>query len=282
MWNKRRNLSMCYQAETGQWGWRVCLWGLLFSFMGMTPLYAQNADQLSLKKVFLDTEITPFEAFYIVRADVNVRAKPTQKSEKVGRLDEGARIYAVGRANKDWVAYREQEKDVGFVYEPVLMPVIDSTLWEEVKGTLAAVSKPKCDYTINFVGKSTAEGQIFQIGDYEVDWKCLFNGKTSRFSTPMFLTEGPYVPSQKSVHQVTIDILDLAINLEEVLSTNLFYDHEKMRVRFDGISSKRMSVNKPDAEVAVTSLPSALQAAVQLAHEAWGEPLWAELLKRQQ
>jgi len=216
----------------------------------------------------------------MVRKAVNVRVKPDQYSKKIGGLAQGERIFAVGRTDSGWVAFREQDKDIGFVSESMLFPVVDSALTEEIAGTVFSDGQPKCDYIITFVGKSEAEGQMFLIGDYEVDWNCQRDGVRATFSTPMFLTEGPYISKEPSIHQITIDILDLAINLEEVLSTNLFYDHELMRVVYDGTSSAKLSRSPAPDEAQVASLADALHASVRLTYEAWNETLWGELMKR--
>ncbi len=230
---------------------------------------------------FLGAEITAFDAVYVVRKDVNIRAKPSQTSKRIGKLREGDRIDAVGRAKGGWIAYRDQGKDVGFVYETVLYPVIESAIAEEITGTLSGGGRPTCDYVLTFVGKSEAEGQVFKIGDYEVDWKCQQNDQRAVFSTPMFLTEGPYLVRQPALHQITIDILNLAINLDEVFSTHMFFDHEKKQVIYDGVTRSRLGRNPLQENVPVASVADALRVSVGLAYEAWNEALWLELMKRQ-
>lgn len=256
--------------------------GLALTIATSNALAADEPPISIPKALFKGVEITPFDVLYIVRKDVNVRALPTQKSKKVGRLDEGERISGVGRAKKDWIAYQDDGKEIGFVYEPVLYPVIESALSSDIAGVLSSGNRPACEYKIIFIGKTEAEGQLFQIGDYEVDWVCEQNAVQARFSTPMFLTEGPYISKQPAVHQITIDILDLAINLEEVLSTNLFYDHEKMQIVYENVSQKGLSVLPANTKVSARSVPDALQAAVGFAYEVWNEKLWGELMKRQQ
>ncbi len=229
---------------------------------------------------FLNTEIRPFSAIYVVRKDVNIRAKPTQKSKRVGKLEEGTRIEAAGRAKGGWIAYRAAGKDIGFVYEPVLYPVIESTLTEDIMGTLSSGGRPTCEYVLRFIGKTEAQGQIFQIGDYEIDWTCRQNDEEATFSTPMFLTEGPYIGSKPALHQITIDILDLSVNLEEVLSTNFLFNHETMEMTYDSISASRFG-NEPKLKQKVAaSIPDALRTAVVISYVTWNTILWTELMKR--
>ena len=256
------------------------LWLVIGLVFILTSAEAKDTEATALNSTFLGFEIQPFEAIYIVRKAVNIRSKPSKNSKKVGKLGKGKRITGVGRAKGGWIAYRDQDKEIGFVYEPVLYAIIDSSLSRELTGTLSSGAHPKCKYAINFIGKSEAEGQIFQIGDYEVDWECEKKGYAASFSTPMFLTEGPYVPSKRATHQITIDILDLAVNLEEVLSTNLFFNHEKMQVTYDGISNRRMAQKLAESTAPASSVSDALQASVRLAYQAWNDHLWVELLKR--
>jgi len=253
---------------------------LLFAPVSALAQDQGKPEKAEVPVIFLGAEITPFNAIYVVRKDVNIRAKPTQKSKRIGKLEEGERIGAVGRAKGGWVAYRELGKDIGFVYEPVLYPVIESALAEEITGTLSSGGRPTCEFTLSFVGKTEAEGQIFQIGDYEIDWLCRQNATEARFSTPMFLTEGPSVSNKPALHQMTIDILDLTANLEEVLSTNFQFDHEKMQITFDGITSKRFGRTPEQTQAQVASLSEALATAVTLAYESWNSVLWTELMKR--
>lgn len=258
----------------------IRLWLVIALALMGTSAGATDTEENPPKPLFFGVEISPFEAQYIVRKAVNVRAGPGQDRKKVGKLEKGDRITGIGRAKGGWIAYRDMDKDVGFIYESVLYAITDSTLSKELTGTLSGPAQPKCSYTISFIGKSEAEGQVFQIGDYEVDWVCEQNNQTAKFSTPMFLTEGPYAPNNRAMHQITIDILDLAINLEEVLSTNLYYNPEKREVTYDGTSNRRMARTPAETTAKASSVSDALHASVRLAYEAWNDHLWAELLKR--
>jgi hypothetical protein len=241
---------------------------------------AQKIESSPPKILFLGVQIKPVNGIYIIRKYVNVRKKPKTGSKKVGSLKKGKRISTVGRAKGGWIAYQEQGNDVGFVYESALYPVIESKLKNNLKGTLSGEKRPKCSYITTFVGKSDAEGQVFQIGDYEIDWECKYEGKSASFSTLMFLTEGPYDSSKSSIHQITIDVFDVAGNMEEVLSTNFLYDRIKKKLIYDGVSQKRLANDPVIPVVDVSDVPNALQMAVQLAHEAWSDYFWVELFKK--
>lgn len=252
-----------------------------YSLSGMPQnANAQKTKSSPAKALFMGVEIKPFDGSYMVRKDVNIRAKPKTGSKKLGKLKQGVRISTVGRAKGGWVAYQKEGNNIGFVYESVLYPVIESALKEELKGTVSGAKRPECAYTIRFVEKSIAEGQIFEIGDYEIDWHCKQNGNLTDFSTLMFLTEGPYDSKKGGSHQITIDVFNVAINMEEVLSTNFLYNPKKKQLTYDGVSQKRLARNPAKKVVDVASISEALKAAVRLAHEAWNVKLWAELFKQ--
>ena len=125
------------------------------------------------KLSFLGMQIKPGTGIYLVTKDVNVRAKPMTGSKRVGGFKRGERIKVVGRAPGAWVAVRKSGKDFGFVYEPILLPLIDGTLDKDLTGRIEAKGSPVCDYRVRFEGKSVAEGQLFKFADYEVAWKCI-------------------------------------------------------------------------------------------------------------
>ncbi len=241
---------------------------------------AQKTEIFPSKVLFMGAQIKPIDGMYVITKDVNVRKKPKTGSKRVGSLKKGQRITTVGKAKGGWVAYQDKGKDIGFVYDTVLYPVIQSALKDSLKGSVSGEKRPKCSYIATFVGKSNAEGQVFQIGDYEIDWDCKYKGKSESFSTLMFLTEGPYDSSKSSVYQITIDVFDVAVNMEEVLSTNFLYDRKKNKLLYDGVSQKRLANDPVEKVVSVTDVPDALHTAIRLAHEAWNRFFWIELFKQ--
>ena len=42
----------------------------------------------------------------------------------------------------------------------------------------------------------------------------------------MFMTEAPYQASKKGIYQITIDHLELEDNLEEVISTTVYFERK--------------------------------------------------------
>ncbi len=238
---------------------------------------SDDTKNLPKKFKFLGVEVERDIGVYLVTRDVNIRAKPLTKSKRVGRYKMGERIDVVGRAPGAWVAVREDGKDKGFVYEPILLPLIDGTLERDLTGKLVAKGSPPCDYVVSFAGKSAAEGQLFEIADYDVRWSC--RGPIE-FLTPMFITEAPYQMGQKKVFQISVDILELDDGFEEVFSTTVFYDKSKGEVRFDSVSSKKYGRASAAGKVRADGVEAALKAAVKLAHAAWNKTVWRELAKK--
>jgi hypothetical protein len=258
--------------------WGICaLIALTVSGPGVLvkPVQAQETEKFEFRGV----EVTRHIQDYIVLADVNVRDKPKTKSKKVGKLKKLQRIQAVGKAEGAWVAIRLDETDIGFVYEPVLIGVLDGALTGPIDGAVTKDGHPNCTYTILYQGKSDAEGQVFQIADYEIEWRCEEKGKVNEFGTPMFMTEGPYKKSKNPVYQITVDIVDAEGTLDEVVSTTVFYDFKAGTISFDGVSVKRFAGKPEVLTVFARDLPSALRASVEMSYETWAAPLWKVLMR---
>jgi hypothetical protein len=233
---------------------------------------------------------------YLVLKNANVRATPETSGRRVGKVSAGQRVEVLGRAKKAaWLAVRQDGKDFGFIYAPILMPVIDGHLTTRLTGTLAG-PRHECDYSIDFAGKSPAQGQPFEFADYDVFWNCRQGVRQATFLTPMFLTEGPYRGGRKPLHQITIDILDMITNEaadeatdevadkkeaedeNDIFSTHMFWDRKQERLRFDSASIERFGRAPAVRELPAPDIPSALRAAVRLAHAAWTPRLWKILM----
>ncbi|HIC27890.1 MAG TPA: SH3 domain-containing protein [Rhodospirillales bacterium] len=253
----------------------VCAAVLVAAFSG-GAFAAEKKDVM-----FRGVKIKPQVGTYIVLKDVRIRSAPKTKSKKVGLFKAGSRIHVVGRAAFAWVAVRENGKDVGFVYDQVLLPLIDGTLENELTGKAASGVKggATCDYTISFEGKSAVEGHIFEIADYDVLWDCRTGARKVKFRTPMFITEAPYQMGLKRIFQINIDILDLDGGYEEIFSTTILFNLDKDRIVFDGVNIEKYG-KIPKTKIAkVTSVPEALTATVEMAIQAWNKAAWTDLIK---
>ena len=210
--------------------------------------------------------------------DVNVRARPKTKSKRVGGFKAGSRIKVVARSG-GWVAVREKGKDLGFVFDKVLMPLIDGALFKDIVGQVSVKGGVNCEYIIHFEGKSPVEGQLFEFADYDVQWDCLLGKRKIRFRSPMFITEAPFQLGQKRVYQISIDVLDLEGGYEEIFSTVFLYDQDKARIVFDGVSIEKFGKPPQKKEAPAATVPEALTGAVRIAVSAWNKAAWSDLIK---
>jgi len=256
--------------------WKICLFGLVILIV------AEHATVLAGEAgrgTFMGVSIESLKQDYIVARSVNIRNRPSTAGDVTGSLNEGDRVSSVGRASDSWIAVRHNGKDIGFVFEANLIRILDGTLTHRIVGKVSMAEHPDCQYIIRYQGKSEAQGQPFDIADYDVDWKCQSANGPVEFSTPMFMTEGPYRKLKQPSHQITVDIVDPDGIIDEVVSTTVFYDQERRTVSFDGVSQAAFS-GKPDVlEVLVPDLPTALQTAVEMSYQAWSAALWKILLK---
>jgi len=257
----------------------VCAAVLLAVFSG--GVLAAEKKQAAKSVMFMGQKITPISGTYIVLKDVSIRAMPATKSNKVGSYKAGSRIQVVGQAAGSWVAVRDDGGDVGFIYDQVLLPLIDGTLQKPLTGKASGGvnSGAECGYTINFEGKSAVEGEVFEIADYDVMWDCQLGSRKIKFRTPMFLTEAPYQMGPKRIFQINIDVLDLDGGYEEVFSTTILFNMDKNRIAFDGISLEKYGQIPKIKEAKAATVAEALTAAVEMAVQAWNKAAWTDLIK---
>lgn len=228
---------------------------------------------------FLGETVTAYAHPYLVVKDVNIRAKSSTKSERVGSLKEGAHVQAVARAPGGWLAIRDGTTDLGFVHESALLPLIDGKIAKDIKGKVRVKDGPSCDYVIHFEDKSPVEGQPFEIADYDVAWTCLLGGHKIGFQTPMFITEAPYQLNQKRIFQINVDMLDLYGGLEDILSTIMLYDQDRRRVVFDSVTVEKYGRPPPIKEMPAKTVAEALDGAARIAVSAWNTSAWSDLVK---
>ena len=261
---------------------------LALAFLAVTA--PENAAAAEKKTVmFRGVKIKPQVGTYIVLRDVRIRAKPKTKSKKLGIFKAGRRIHVVGKAASAWVAVREKGKDVGFVYDQVLLPLIDGALDKDLTGRASVKGKgggkdggkdgPDCLYRIRFEGKSAVEGQVFEIADYDVLWDCRIGSRKVKFRTPMFITEAPFQMGPKRIFQISIDILDLDRGYDEIFSTIILFNQDKDRIAFDGVSIEKYGRIPPTREAPAQTVAEALEAAVKMALGAWNKAAWGDLIK---
>ena len=162
------------------------------------------------------------------------------------------------------------------------MPIINGALETPLFGKLFLTNGVSCSYRIQFDGKSAAEDQVFEFADYQIKWQCVLGKSTLAFKTPMFLTEGPFRGTSKRLHQITIDILGLAGNMESVLSTHILWDREQAQVKFDSVTIKQFVRPSKVKAIRANNVTEALHGSIKIAAKAWNGPLWDAIIRTHQ
>lgn len=232
---------------------------------------------------FLGLDITAHEGEYLVTKGANIRAKPKTGAKKLGTVKAGVQVHVVGRAKggAGWMAVQKDGKDYGFVYAPILLPMIDGTLDAPIKGKARIERRSPCNYTFEFRGKNTVEGEQYVYSDYEIVYRCRISGKPVQILAAMFMTEVPYLLTHKPVFQISIDLMDVENGFDEIFSTTFNYKRDKKKVVFAGVSIKKMGRPLKTAEWPANSVAGALTLAVEMAPGAWGKEVWKQLSQAQ-
>ena len=227
----------------------------------------------------LGADIGPPSGTYQVLKGVNVRAHPKRKAKRVAKLKKGSQVQVLGKVKgAPWLAVARDGKALGFVYAPVLLPLIDGSLAADLTGRTPDQPGPACRYTIRFEGKSSVEGDLFKTADYQVDFSCPYKGKDLEFSAFMFITEAPYQMSvENPIHQISIDLRQVGEGFDRNFTTNLLYHRNTGKLAFDGISLKDYARPSPVKKVTAKTVPEALATAVNMAVGAWNDKVWQEL-----
>jgi len=232
-------------------------------------------------RTFLGIIVTAMDGTYLVTKGANVRTGPETKAKKLGTLKAGVKIKVVGRAKggAGWMAVQQDGKDYGFVYAPVMLPMIDGTLKESISGRVLIEEHAPCGYTFGFRGKNTVEGEDYVFSDYEIVYRCNDKGKPFSIIAPMFMTEVPYQLTHKPVFQISIDLMEVENGYDEIFSTTFHYLPEEKKVVYAGVSIKGDGRAPKVKERTVNSVAEALRAAVEIAPDAWGPKVWKQLSK---
>jgi hypothetical protein len=216
---------------------------------------------------------------YLVLRDAFVRALPDNAAERIGGVAKGQRIAVQGKVivpkakDAHWVAIRLRDGRTGYVFGTQLLPVIDGTLRAPLIVSLAAPERPDCRATVTFTGKSDVADDPQQTADYDVEFACLWKGAPLSFTAGMFITELPF-QDRRDVFQINIDLWDMRVNDEEVLSVTALYDPMAKRVAFESVNDETLADGKGVEPRPADDVPGALGAALAIAHRVWGERAW--------
>ena len=196
--------------------------------------------------------------------DVNIRAGSSTRSEKIGKLNDGDIVTALGVTSDGWVAIRLEGDEAGFVYGNYLLPLIDGTLEGELKG------------------EAPIPGERIVSSDYEVEWRCATPAGKLDFLAFMFITEAPYALSRKRIYQIGLDVREVGEEVDEPLSTIVMYERIKDRVVLDSVSLPAFRASSPEKERPAKTVPEALVGAITLALGAWNAKAWDAIAEGQQ
>ena len=104
-------------------------------------------------------------------------------------------------------------------------------------------------------------------------------GKKIEFMANMFMTELPYRDLRKDIFQVNVDLPKVTDNEEEIMSVTSLFDFAKKELAFEAVTIDRLARVKPGNTKKVEKIPAVLTAALEFAHEVWGDGVWKILEK---
>ncbi|WP_316978320.1 SH3 domain-containing protein [Shumkonia mesophila] len=222
--------------------------------------------------------VAPASGRFLAVAETVVRAKPAANATKNGQIERGTRVEAMGASGDGkWLAVRWSGREMGFVPREALLPLIDGNLLMPVNGKAALAGGGTCGFSIRFTGKTPVEDDIIETADYDMDWRCEVEGRKLNFPGFMFITEAPFQLSDNQVYQISVDLLDVARDYDEIFSTVFLYRRAESKIVFDGVSVKDLGATPTNREAPATSVAEALAAAAALAPTAWGGDVWKML-----
>jgi hypothetical protein len=229
-------------------------------------------------KTFLGEALSGSDGTYLVLKDVNVRSKPLTKSKRVGRFRKGARIQSPGKAKgTQWIAVRQDGKELGFIYGTALAPVLDGKLKKDLTGSLASAGKPACKYVIAFAQRNEIEGEQQIISDYDVTLNCTYKNQPVELFASMFFTELPYLDLKKDLFQINVDVLGVSEAEDDSLSIISIYQPSKAEIRYEGASDPGLAATEKPAPIKANDVPGALRGALAFAYKTWKDSVWQDL-----
>lgn len=219
--------------------------------------------------------VAPASGRFLAVAETTVHAKPSANAAKNGLLERGTRVEAMGASGDGkWLAVRWSGREMGFVPREALLALIDGSLLVPVKGKAPLANGGTCGFSIRFTGKTPVEDDIIETADYDMDWRCVVEGRRLDFPGFMFITEAPFQLSDNQVYQISVDLLDVARDYDEIFSTVFLYRRAEAKIVFDGVSVKDLGATPTVREAPAKSVAEALAAAATLAPSAWGDDAW--------
>lgn len=228
--------------------------------------------------------IVPSHPLYFVARDAFVRELPDNNAARIGQVMKGQRLTVAGKVlipkwkGPNWLALKRPDGKIGYVFGAALVPMIDGTLGAPLEGKVSSAGRPDCRYSIVFEGRTQISGETQQTADYDVTFECA--GKNSAapltFNAGMFITELPF-DEKRAAFQINIDLWDMRVSGEDVLSVTALYDPDAKRVSFDRVNDDKLGSGKGIAPESADDVPAALVAAIKIAHQVWQVRAWETL-----
>ncbi len=261
-------------CSAAPWTRRTAVFALLVIVLVLGPARAEDLPS--------GVTLLPTLPRYFVLRDAFVRVAPDNNAERIGSVAKGLRIAVLGKAlvgkskEAHWLALKLRDGRIGFVFATAVVPAIDGSLRVPLEGKLAAPNRPDCRYTAVFEGKSQVSDDVQQTADYDVAFTCSFRGAPISFGAGMFITELPF-QERRDVFQINIDLWDMRVNDEDVLSVTALYDPMAKRVAFESVNDETLGDGKTVTPRPADDVPGALAAALAIAHAVWQERAWERL-----
>lgn len=213
---------------------------------------------------------------YLAVKATNVRAKPDSKGKLVGRIEQGTRVHALGKAGS-WLALKTEDGKEGFSYGPVFLPLIDGALEKDIYINTKIPGGGACAIQIVFEGKTIVEEEMFEVSDYQSLYDCKRADKELSFTAYMFITEAPYALNQTPHYQINVDLRGIGKEYDEIFSTVFIYKKDKGVITYDGVTLKGYDRKLDKNSRSVATVAEVVQAAAEMAPKAWGSKVWSEL-----
>ena len=112
-----------------------------------------------------------------------------------------------------------------------------------------------------------------------IEYRCTDGGKTYSFYAPMFMTEVPYKLTHDPVYQISIDLLAMDDDPDNIFSIVFLYRRDTEQVTFDSFTKAGMGQKPARPKRAARTIAEALAGAAETAPLAWTKNVWKKLVQ---
>jgi hypothetical protein len=228
--------------------------------------------------------LVPGHPLYYVTRDAFVRELPSNDSPRIGQIMKGQRLTVAGKVvvakskGPSWLALKRPDGKVGYVFGAALVAMIDGALKTPLQGKLSERDRPECRYVVSFEGRTQIAGESQQTADYDIAFECA--GKNADapliFNAGMFITELPF-DEKSEVFQINIDLWDLRVKVDDILSITALYDPSARRVSFDRVNDDKMRTPALIPPEPANDVSGALAAALHMTYSILPTDIWDRL-----